>query len=150
MTGTALLFVSIPDLLSGLYTPDLAVLAVAAVLIPIAGVFQIFDGTQIVLLGILRGMGDTRTPMIVGALGFWLFGFPISLVLAFKVGAGPVGLWWGLVAGLGAVALFLFIRARSLLARNISRIVIDDESEPRPEAEALPGTVEAEDRCAGQ
>jgi MATE family multidrug resistance protein len=150
MTGTAVLFVSVPDILSGLYTPDPAVLAVALVLIPIAGVFQIFDGTQIVLLGILRGLGDTRTPMIVGALGFWLFGFPISLILAFQVGAGPVGLWWGLVAGLGAVALFLFIRARSMLARTISRVVIDDESKPRPETEALPGAVEAEDRRAGQ
>jgi MATE family multidrug resistance protein len=129
MSATAVIFLLLPRLLAGLYTNDGAVLAVAAGLIPIAGVFQVFDGLQAVSGGILRGLGDTRAPMLINVLGFWLFGMPVSIYLGFAAGLGPRGLWWGFVAGLGAVAVLLLLRVRVRLRRDLRRLVVDRESE---------------------
>jgi MATE family multidrug resistance protein len=117
-----------PGLLARAYTPDPMVLALAASLIPIAGVFQVFDGTQVVAIGVLRGAGDTRTPLIVSLLGYWGFALPLGLWLGFRAGWGPVGLWWGLVGGLMVVALVLLARVRVRLWRRMERIVVDDEA----------------------
>jgi MATE family multidrug resistance protein len=129
MCASALLFLVAPGWLARLYTEDRGVLAIAASLIPIAGVFQVFDGTQVVSSGILRGAGDTRAPMIVNVLGFWMIGLPVSVYLGFYAGTGPAGLWWGFVAGLAAVGAFLVLRVRVRLARTLRRVVIDDEHE---------------------
>jgi MATE family multidrug resistance protein len=126
MSVSAIVFRAIPGVLAHLYTHDPAVAALAALLIPIAGIFQVFDGTQAVAAGILRGAGDTRAPMIVNILGFWCIGLPTSAWFAFHLHGGAVGLWWGIVAGLAAVAIFLVIRIRFRLTRSLQRIVIDD------------------------
>ncbi|HUF30669.1 MAG TPA: MATE family efflux transporter [Gemmatimonadaceae bacterium] len=128
MASMAVVMLTMPELLARAYTTDTAVIALAAALIPIAGVFQIFDGLQVVSIGILRGVGDTRTPLIVNLLGFWLIGLPVSLFLAFRMGYGPVGLWWGLVVGLAAVAIALLARVRARLGQEMRRLVIDDET----------------------
>jgi MATE family multidrug resistance protein len=94
-------------------------------LIPIAGVFQIFDGLQAVGAGVLRGFGDTRVPLIAMLLGYWLIGVPVSVVLGFKTGMGPQGLWWGFVAGLASVAIFLAVRVRVIFRRAVSRVRVD-------------------------
>jgi MATE family multidrug resistance protein len=125
MSLTALLFLGFPRYLAAAYTPDLAVLSLAAVLIPVAGVFQVFDGLQVVSAGVLRGLGDTRAPMVVNVLGFWLVGMPVSLWLAFGLDLGPSGLWWGLVFGLGSVAGLLLLRIANRLARPLARVVVD-------------------------
>ena len=78
---------------------DAAVIALAALLLPIAGVFQVFDGLQVVAIGLLRGLGDTRVPVIVNIVGFWCIGMPVSLWLGFGLGYGAVGLWWGSSSG---------------------------------------------------
>ena len=122
MALNGIVFLSIPGVLARIYTPDLEVWGLAATLIPVAGVFQIFDGLQAVGTGVLRGVGDTFAPMLVTLVGFWLIGLPISLYLAFPGGLGPLGLWWGMVAGLGAVALFLLIRVRIRFGRDLTRI----------------------------
>ncbi len=134
MSAMALTFLLLPGPLAGVYTDETAVLALAATLIPIAGVFQVFDGLQVVSGGILRGIGDTRSPLVFNILGFWLVGLPVSLYLGFATDAGPLGLWWGLVAGLAAVAAFLLVRVRHRLRRDLVRVRIDDD-EP---AAALP------------
>jgi len=126
MALSAVLFLLAPEWLARLYSRDAGVIAVAGSLIPIAGVFQVFDGLQAVSSGILRGVGDTRVPMMVQVLGFWLIGMPVSLWLAFRMDSGPTGLWWGLVAGLAAVGTFLLLRVRVRLARALRRVVIDD------------------------
>jgi len=126
MTATAAIFLSLPAGLARLYTPDPAVLALAALLIPIAGVFQIFDGTQVVASAVLRGTGDTRVPMLLGIVGFWVVGFPVSLWIGFGLGVGAVGLWWGLVAGLGAVALLLLVRVAHRLGGELRRLELDE------------------------
>lgn len=127
MSGTALTFVTVPGGLAQIYTDEAAVLQLAVLLIPIAGVFQIFDGLQAVSLGVLRGLGDTRVPMMVSVVGFWCLGMPVSLWLAFGLGRGAVGLWWGLVVGLAIVAIVLVNRIRIREGRGLERLIIDEQ-----------------------
>lgn len=125
MSITALLFLLVPRQLSAMYTPDLTLIAIAGSLIPIAGVFQIFDGLQAVGAGVLRGLGDTRVPLVAMLAGYWLIGVPVSIVLGFRTGMGPQGLWWGFVAGLASVAVFLLWRVRALLRRGVGRVLLE-------------------------
>ena len=128
MLVTGLLFIVVPGPFAGLYTPDAMVFALAVLLLPIAGVFAVFDGLQVVAIGLLRGLGDTRMPMIVNVVGFWCIGMPISLWLGFGVGYGAQGLWWGLVVGLVIVAVFLILRVRQREKRDLTRIIIDEHA----------------------
>jgi MATE family multidrug resistance protein len=128
MLCTGVLFIAAPELLARLYTPDMAVIALAALLLPIAGVFQVFDGLQVVAIGLLRGLGDTRTPMIVNVVGFWCIGMPVSLWLGFGLDYGAVGLWWGLVVGLVIVAVFLIVRVRRREQHGLERVIIDEHA----------------------
>jgi len=131
MAVMAVLLIGAPELLSRAYTSDPGVLALAVLLMPIAGVFQVFDGLQVVSIGLLRGLGDTRLPMIVNIVGFWCIGVPVSLTLGFVLGYGAVGLWWGLVVGLVIVATFLIVRVRQREQHDFARVVIDEH---RPSA----------------
>jgi MATE family multidrug resistance protein len=85
-----------------------------------------FDGIQVVSIGALRGLGDTRTPFAMNLVGFWAIGLPVSLLLGFRTPLGPRGLWWGLVVGLGAVAIGLLLRLRARLRQAVARVRIDD------------------------
>jgi MATE family multidrug resistance protein len=128
MLCTGGLFILAPEPLAGLYTPDVAVIALAALLLPLAGLFQVFDGLQVVAIGLLRGLGDTRMPMIVNVIGFWCIGIPVSLWLGFGLDYGAVGLWWGLVVGLVIVAVFLIARVRQREKHGLERIIIDEHA----------------------
>ncbi|HED66815.1 MAG TPA: MATE family efflux transporter [Planctomycetes bacterium] len=121
------LFLLVPGILARLLTDLPAVLAVAATLVPLAGLFQVFDGTQVVAVGILRGIGDTRVPMLLHLVGFWGLAIPLGWWLAFvrPDPLGATGLWYGLIAGLALVAVCQFARLRILLMRDLQRIVID-------------------------
>ena len=122
MCVTALAFLFAPRLLASMMTSDPAVVAIAATLIPVAGVFQVFDGGQAVGAGVLRGIGDTRAPLIAMLAGYWLLGLPISVWLGFRTGLREVGLWYGFVVSLGVVAIFLVLRIRVLFGRELRRI----------------------------
>ena len=95
--------------LVGLYTPEVAVLAVAMSLVPLAAMFQIFDGVQAVAAGVLRGAGATRSPALVNLIGFWLLGLPIGYIWGVR-GGSPHGVWGGLVVGLAVVSVLLVVR----------------------------------------
>jgi MATE family multidrug resistance protein len=125
MALSAIVMLAAPETLAQAYTTDVAVARLAATLIPIAGVFQVFDGTQVVSIGVLRGMGDTRTPMLVNVLGYWVIALPLSAWLGLRTPAGPAGMWWGLVVGLAVVALILVSRVRSRLRGTLRRVMID-------------------------
>ena len=125
MTVTAMIFLFSPGLLARIYTGEAAVLALAVALIPLAGVFQVFDGLQVVASGVLRGIGDTRSPMLLNLLGFWCIGMPVGLWLGFGTPMGPRGLWWGLVLGLAAVSLLLLVRVRVRMGQELQRIDMD-------------------------
>ena len=125
MTASASLFLLAPVALARLYTTDAAVVAVTAALLPLAGVFQVFDGVQAVCGGVLRGAGDVRAPMLANLVGFWALGVPVGVAFAFRLRLGPAGLWWGLVAGLAAVALLLLWRVRVKLSREVRRVDVE-------------------------
>ena len=120
MTVSALTLVTVPEPLVRIFTNDPAVLHVAVGLMLVAAVFQLFDGVQAVATGALRGLGNTRTPMIVNVIGHWILGLPLAYVLAFRYGFGAHGLWIGLATGLiitGAVLLGVWHRqSRALVA----------------------------------
>ena len=126
MCLSGLVFHFFPQALARTYTRDAAVIGLAATLIPIAGVFQVFDGIQAVAAGVLRGIGDTHAPAIINVVGFWLIGLPVSWLLAFRYGGGAIGLWWGIVVGLAAVAIILLVRVRVRLGRSMRRVIIDE------------------------
>ncbi len=111
----AMLFRSIPDVIVAAYlgkttAGNAAIAALTPKLLRVAGVFQIADGTQVTAAGALRGLRDTRLPMVLAALGYWGIGFWAGRYLAFDMGLGAVGLWWGLCSGLACVAICLTAR----------------------------------------
>ncbi len=131
MSVTAALFLLFPESLAAVFSVDRPVIATAATLLPIAGVFQIFDGVQVVAAGALRGVADTRVPMILNFVGFWLVGLPICIVLGLVLDRGPAGVWWGLAIGIGIVAILLLRRVRIRFGQVLRRVVIDaTETEP--------------------
>jgi MATE family multidrug resistance protein len=129
MTVAAAVFLLFPDALAGLFVSDRRTRSLAASLIMIAGVFQVFDGIQGVSVGILRGAADTRVPMLLHLGGFWGLGAPLGLWLAFPLGLGPRGVWWGFVGSLTVVATAQLFRVRWRLSREIGRLRIDEAEE---------------------
>ncbi len=100
MMCAAIVFVTLGRPIIGAFTIDPSVLAAGVSLLAIAAVFQLFDGLQGVATGVLRGVGDTRTPMLWNLAGHWFIGLPLGYTLCFSVGFGIAGLWWGLSLGL--------------------------------------------------
>ncbi len=125
MTAFMLLFLAIPGPLANLLAEHAGALEVAIALIPIAGVFQIVDGVQVVAIGCLRGLGDLRSPVLANVVGFWLLGLPVAAVLTFGLDLGPVGPWWGLVIGLAAVAAILLVVLRLRVRDRRGRLAVD-------------------------
>ncbi len=108
MIVAALTFVVVPTQLIGLFTTDPNVVSVGTSLLLLAAVFQLFDGIQGVITGTLRGIGDTRTPMMVNLCAHWLIGLPTGYLLCFVIGWGVYGLWVGLSLGLIVTGVILF------------------------------------------
>lgn len=98
-----------------------AVIPLAISFLALAALFQLSDGAQAVAAGMLRGLHDTRTPMLLALVGYWVLGVPTGALLAFQAGMGGVGIWIGLVTGLSIVAVLLtlrWVRASRRLARK--------------------------------
>lgn len=126
MTVPAALFVFAPRVIVALYSGDAALVGMAATLLPLAGAFQLFDGTQVVCFGVLRGAGDVHLPALANVLGYWLLGLPLGGWLAFRAGAGPRGVWTGLAVALAVVAVTLLARLAWLVRRGGVRIRIGE------------------------
>ncbi|MER9340715.1 MATE family efflux transporter [Mesorhizobium sp. M0601] len=86
------------------------VVALAVSFLAFAALFQVFDGAQAVASGMLRGLHDTKVPMIYAAIGYWGIGLPLGVLLAFRFGFNGVGIWIGLSSGLAVVAALLLVR----------------------------------------
>lgn len=127
MSVTGVLFFVVPAPLARLFTDLPEVLAIAVVLLPIAGLFQVFDGLQGVAHGCLRGMADTRVPFLIHLFGFWGVAIPMSAWLGLQRGHGARGLWWGLALGLLFVALVQVWRVHTRLRAGVGRVVIESE-----------------------
>jgi MATE family multidrug resistance protein len=120
MAGSALLCVLFPVGLARLFSDDPAVVAAAAPLFLVAAFFQLSDGAQAAGAGVLRGAGDTRFTFAANMLGHWAVGLPVALWLGPWRGGGVTGLWWGLCAGLSAVAVALLLRFLRISSREIA------------------------------
>jgi MATE family multidrug resistance protein len=107
---SGLSFALFPRAIARLVTNQENVIAAALPLMLVAAVFQLSDGIQAVGAGVLRGAADTRWSFYANLFGHWVVGFPIALLLGFRMELGIVGLWWGLCAGLTVVAVLLFLR----------------------------------------
>jgi MATE family multidrug resistance protein len=104
------LLLGLPRAIAGLYTTDPAVLGAAAGLLLLAAIFQFSDGIQVAAAGALRGLKDTRVPMLITAISYWGVGMPAGLYFAFGAGLRTPGLWIGLIAGLTVAAGLLSAR----------------------------------------
>jgi len=112
---TIAIIVAIPGPLIGLFVdpadPDRPrVIEIGTVLLYAAALFQLVDAAQVMALGLLRGVQDTRVPMIYAAISYWLIGVPCSYVLGFVLGWEGPGIWLGLAAGLAAASVFMMTR----------------------------------------
>jgi MATE family multidrug resistance protein len=112
MLLAALVFLVAPGPLIALYTTDPQVMAVGPSLLWLAAAFQIFDGIQTVSTGALRGLGETRVPMVANFVGYWILGLPLGLTLCFVLHWGIYGLWIGLTLALIVIAATLLDRWR--------------------------------------
>ena len=112
----SIVFVLGKDYLPALYTPDTAVISLAAQLLIIAAFFQVFDGVQAVGIGVLRGMADVKIPTIITFIAYWIIALPAAYLIGISGGYGTVGIWIGLSLGLGFAAVLLFYRFRYLTA----------------------------------
>ncbi|TCV96165.1 MATE family multidrug resistance protein [Luteibacter rhizovicinus] len=101
---------AIPGPIARLYTGDPGVLAMASQLLILAGFFQFSDGIQVASNGALRGLKDTRVPMVITMFAYWVVGMPVGWYLAFVHDLGARGMWMGLIAGLSMAAVLLFAR----------------------------------------
>jgi MATE family multidrug resistance protein len=120
MLLAAVAFITVPGPLVALYTRDPKVMAVAPGLLALAAAFQIFDGIQTVSTGALRGLGETRIPMLANLVGYWVLGLPLGLSLCFLLHWGIYGLWIGITLALIVVASTLLARWR----RDSVRLVL--------------------------
>ncbi|GAC1597156.1 MAG: hypothetical protein NVS4B10_06660 [Myxococcales bacterium] len=119
MLVAALSFWLFPEALAGLLSDQPSVVRASVPLFAVAAVFQISDGVQGVGAGVLRGAGDTRFAFVANVFGHYAVGLPIALLLGFGYHRGIFGLWWGLCAGLSAVAAILLARFVRISSREI-------------------------------
>ena len=108
--ASAVLLLAGNDAIARLYTADAAVAALAATLLLYAAAFQFPDGVQVLSAGALRGLRDTRRPMLLAAIAYWVVGMPLGAGLGLGLGWGPQGMWMGLIVGLTVAALLLSTR----------------------------------------
>jgi MATE family multidrug resistance protein len=94
------------------------VVALAAILMLYAAVFQISDATQAIAVGLLRGIKDVKVPTAYIAIAYWVIGIPVGCLMAFKFKMGAAGMWIGFVTGLSFSSLFLNVRFFKMLRRR--------------------------------
>lgn len=125
MSAAAFIFIVFREFLPSLYIDDPQVIQMSAVLLIIAGLFQVSDGIQVVGLGALRGMADVKIPTLVTLVAYWVIGLPLGYSLAFLLEMGEVGIWIGLLIGLtltGALLLWRFhLLSKRLLTQQTSQ-----------------------------
>ena len=119
MTAASIILLVFPRWLARAYTPDKAIIRSTVFLLAAGAAFQLFDGIQTVATGALRGLGDTRTPMLCHFTAYWVIGLPLGAWLCFRRGWGAFGLWAGLSLALILIGIVLLVvwrkRVRDLI-----------------------------------
>ncbi|WP_428515719.1 MATE family efflux transporter [Roseovarius sp.] len=132
---TVVLFLAVPEpMIAAFLNPEeperAAVIAVGVGLLAAAALFQLVDAAQVMALGLLRGVQDTRVPMWIAAVSYWVVGVPVSYAMGFWLGWGGVGIWLGLAVGLALAGVFLMWRFWWWSARNVAARVLQEDAEP--------------------
>lgn len=107
------------EMIAGWFSEVPEVIALTAVLFVAAGVFQISDGTQVVMMFALRGMSDVRIPTMIAVVSYWLVSLPVGYLIAFTMDKGPIGIWLGYLVGLTGVAVLASIRFRLISRESV-------------------------------
>ncbi len=118
MSSMGIMFVFARNYLPFLFTVDTEVIKIAAGLLIIAAIFQVFDGLQVVMLSTLRGMADVKLPMFIAFFAYLVLGIPTSYLLAFPLMLGPQGIWYGYLVGLGAAGILFWFRFQHNLKKR--------------------------------
>ena len=120
MLPSVLLMIMFPRIIASIYTSEPGVTDVAVSLLMAAALFQLFDGLYMAGAGALRGLKDVTAVMWISVLAYWIVGFPVAWIMGLNW--GPVGLWYGMVVGIGLTAILLGwrfeLKSRQLLASN--------------------------------
>lgn len=116
----ALIFTVFSNVLPGFFTNDAYILDLSSDLLLIAAVFQLFDGLQVVSIGMLRGMEDVKFPTYVTLIGYWILALPLAYFLGFTCKMEVIGIWWALTFSLVFVGIILYWRFRKLTRVRIS------------------------------
>jgi MATE family multidrug resistance protein len=117
----AVIFTLFNQYLPFLITSDVNVVAIAAQLLLIAGIFQLFDGTQVVGLGTLRGMGDVNIPTFITFVAYWIIGLPSCYILGIYFNIGIQGIWYGLSLGLLTSSVLLYLRFKYVINKALKK-----------------------------
>jgi MATE family multidrug resistance protein len=120
MIFTAILFAVFNHTLASLMTTDPEVIALAAQLLIIAGLFQLFDGTQVIGLGILRGIGDVNIPTIITLFAYWVIGLPTGYYMGVQMEIGIQGVWYGLTFALLVSSILLYLRYKYMINKRFA------------------------------
>lgn len=120
MTCSAIMLFTVPDVIAGIYTQDPDVKKIAVMLLSMAGIFQIFDGLQVSGSGALRGLKDTKIPMLITTFAYWGIGMPLGYLLGITWGGGPRALWIGFICGLAVAGILLNGRFHRVTRRLIT------------------------------
>jgi MATE family multidrug resistance protein len=113
----ALAFFAVPAAFIRLFTVEAGVIVIGSQLLIVAAAFSLFDGLQVATTGALRGLAETRVPMMISLVGYWISGLPLGWWLCFRAGYGVVGLWFGLAVSLFLVGTALLVLWRVRIAQ---------------------------------
>lgn len=119
MMVMALIFILFRNVLPLVFTSDPGVIVIAAHLLIIAAIFQVFDGLQVIMLSTLRGMADVKIPMFMAFVSYMLIGLPASYLFTFIMNFGPPGIWFGYLVGLGSAGTFFYFRFKHNLREKV-------------------------------
>jgi len=119
MLAMGVVFILARNYLPLLFTLDPAVIDIAAGLLIIAAIFQVFDGLQVVMLSTLRGIADVKIPMFIAFFAYLLVGIPTSYILTFELNFGPQGIWYGYLVGLVTAGVLFYFRFKYIFQKMI-------------------------------
>jgi len=119
MGSCALIFILLNEVLPYAFTDDVQITQITSKLLIIAAMFQLFDGLQVVFIGVLRGVEDFKFPTLITLIAYWVIALPLAYLLAFTYNMGVYGIWYALLISLIFVALTLYFRIRMLIGRNL-------------------------------
>jgi MATE family multidrug resistance protein len=121
MGSFGVIFLFTNQFLPRAFTIEAEIVELAAKLLVIAAMFQLFDGIQVTAIGILRGLEDVKVPTLITLVGYWVLALPLAYCLAFKLELQTVGIWIALLSSLVFVSVALFLRFNQLSSRNTNK-----------------------------